>query len=132
MKSKTYRSGKASFRAYMKECGNGFEVGFNCGTKTAFIGNFLHAWEANQWYSLMNREIRTFSRRYKVGKNCPVSWYTHFISSHLYKKYYTFLNKVFVKHNRTYAQAVTRDTRKYNRLNRNWTPSTKSAFLKAA
>jgi hypothetical protein len=132
MKSKSYRSGKTSFRAYLKDCGNGFEVGFLCGTKPVFIGNFIHSSEANHWYSVMNSEIRSFARRYTVGKNCPTTWYCHFMGSHLYKKYYSFLNKVFVKHNRTYTQAVNKDVRKWKSLNRRWTPSTKTTFLKAA
>lgn len=132
MKTKTYKSGKTTFRAYLKDCGNGWEVGFFCGTKPLFIGNFIHSSEANRWYSVMNTEIRTFAKRFTVGPRCPKNWYTTFLSDTLYRRYYGFLNKVFVIHNRKYNQAVTRDVRTYKRLNRNWYPGEKTRFLKAA
>jgi hypothetical protein len=132
MKNKTYRSGNSTFRAYQKTVGNGVEVGFVTGTKTIFVGNFIHTAEANRWYSTMNTEIRSFCARYKVGPSCPKNWFTHFMSDHLYKKYYTFLNKAFVTHNRKYTTAVNKDVKKYNRISRNWYPSEKGRFLKAA
>lgn len=132
MKTKTYRSGKTSFRAYLKDCGNGFEVGFVSGTKVIFVGNFIHAFEANRWFTIMNTEIRSFCQRFKVGPSCPKTWFTNFLSDSLYKKYYTFLHRVLVTHNRKYTTAVNRDVKKYQRLNRNWYPAEKGRFLKAA
>ncbi len=132
MKTKTYRSGKTTFRAYMKDCGNGWEVGFFCGTKPLFLGNFIRSTEANRWFTTMNTEIRAFNKRFKVGPRCPKNWYTTFLSGVLYRKYYTFLNKVFVVHNRHYTQAVTRGVKRYNRLNRTWYPNEKERFLKVA
>ena len=132
MKTKTYRSGSTTFRAYLKDVGNGCEVGFVTGTKTIFVGNFIHTSEANRWYTTMNTEIRSFCQRYKVGPTCPKTWFAHFMSDHLYKKYYTFLNKVFVTHNRRYTTAVNRDVKKYNRIARNWYPNEKGRFLKVA
>lgn len=132
MKTKTYRSGTTTFRAYCKNVGNGFEVGFVTGTKTVFVGNFIQATEASRWYSTMNAEIRTFCKRFKVGTNAPKAWFTHFLSDTLYRKYYAFVNKAVTVHNRKYTTAVNKDIRKYNQLNRNWYPAEKGRFLKAA
>lgn len=130
MKSKTYRGGKTSGRSYCKNVGNGWEVGFVFGGRTTFVGNFIHSAEANQWYARMNREIRSFAKRYTVGTNCPKTWYAHFLSNHLYKTYYTVVNRNLAQHNRKYNRATTTDVRTYRRLNRNW--SNKTTFLKAA
>lgn len=132
MKTKTYRSGTTTFRAYHKTVGNGFEVGFVTGTKTIFVGNFIHSAEATRWYTTMNAEIRTFCNRYTVGPTCPKSWFTNFMSDNLYSKYYTFINRALTVHNRKYTTAVNRDIKKYNQLKRNWYPGEKGRFLKAA
>ena len=132
MKSKTYRNGKTTFRAYLREVGMGYEVGFTTSGKAIFVGNFIHLGEANQWYTKMNGEIRTFAKRFCVGRNCPKSWYTHFMASHLYKHYYTFVNRVLTQHNRKATQTFTRETRRYQRLNREWAGPEKTPFLKAA
>ncbi len=132
MKTKTYRSGTTTCRSYSKTVGNGVEVGFTVGGRTVFCGNFVHSSEAATWYTKMNREISTFSRRYKVGPSCPKSWYTHFLGQHLYNQYYAFLDKTFTKHTKTYKKAVTRSQRKYQRMNQTWYPAEKKVVLRAA
>jgi len=132
MKTKTYRHSRVACKSYIKNVGFGWEVGFIFGSRPIFVGNFINAREAKQWYALMNREIRTFARRYTVGRTCPTAWFTHFFGSHLYRTYYNFLDRVFTKHHRTYAKAVNRDLRRYRQLSKRWYPRERTAFLKAA
>ena len=132
MKTRTFRNGRAACRSYLKPVGRGWEVGFFQGTKPLFIGNFIHRAEANQWYTRMNREIRTFSKRYKVGKTYPQTWYTKFLSGHLYNTYYKNINKFVNKHNRNAKRIFNQGQRKYNSLNRRWISRDKHPALKAA
>ena len=132
MKTKTYRNGTTTCRTYLKTVGNGWEVGFTFAGRNVFVGNFVHSAEATKWFGMMNREIRTFTARYKVGPGCPKSWYVHFVGKHLYNQYYHFVDKCSTKHTRTYKQAVTREQRKYTRMNTRWTTGEKKAFLRAA
>src|SRR5262245_25477410 len=120
MKTRTYRNGSMTCKSYIKSVGNGWEVGFTFAGKPLFVGNFIHSTEANQWYSVMNHEIRTFSHKYKVGPGCPKSWYFHFVKSHLYDRYYTFLERKFTTHTKTFRRALTTNQRTYKRLARKW------------
>lgn len=130
MKTKYYRNGKYSFHSYMKEAGVGWEVGFCYGHDVIFVGNFIHTKEAVQWYSLMNREIRKFSKKFTVGPKFPVSWYIHFAKNHLYKSYYGYLDRAFAQYQREYTSALKKDVRRYNKLKKNW--QFRSHFFKAA
>lgn len=133
MKTKNYRNGTLTARAYCKPAGNGWEVGFVFGGKPVFCGNFVHQSEANAWWSLMNREIRAFSRKFKVTAKFPKATYGRFLAAHLYNKYYNFLDRLFTKHTRHYGRAFNAQNRAY----RTWTRRTTGAgprmpFLKAA
>jgi nucleoside 2-deoxyribosyltransferase len=133
MKVKTYKNGKNGFTAYLKDLGTGWEAGFSNGSnKPIFVGNFIHASEANEWYTLMNDEITKFNKKFTVGSNCPSQWYTTFMGAHLYKHYYNFINRVLTQHSRRYEQFVERETRKYRQLSKNWYPGEKAPFLKAS
>lgn len=132
MKTKLYRNKGLTGRANMKPCGNGFEVTFTLGGTPVFVGNFIHAKEANLWFGLLNREIRSFSRKYAVGTRFPATWYKHFIGNHLYKSYYTFLDRLFAKHTRTFGRAVSKDLRKFRQIKKAWAPRERTPFLKAA
>ena len=132
MKTKTYRSKGISGRTYMKPCGNGVEVGFLLNGNVVFVGNFIHTKEANVWWNLLNREIRQFSRKYSVGRTFPLSWFKHFISNHLYKTYYSFLDGILARHNKTLARAVMKDVRKYQQIKKKWNSSERVPFLKVA
>jgi len=123
MKNKNYRFGTTTFKAYMKTAGEGFEVGLKFGNKQLFCGNFIHAKEAHGWWSLMNREIRSFTKRYWVGKNCSITWYSKFLGHHLYNKYYGFIERHIRTYNRSFKSAYFQDLRKYKRLRKNWKPS---------
>lgn len=132
MKEKKYRNGNVTCKTYIKPAGKGYEVGFTFGGKSIFVGNFVWRAEANAWYTQMNKEVRTFAKKYKVGKTYPQAWYRHFLGSHLYNCYYKHLNKVFAKHQRTFNSQFNKDLRKYKTLSRNWTPKTKTPALRAA
>ncbi len=132
MKTKNYRYGKTTCKGWLKSAGNGYEVCFTFGPKTVFVGNFIHATEANAWWTLMNREIKTFGTRYKVGTRFPAAKYSHFLSAHLYTRYYNFLDRLFVKHTRTWHRAVVRDLRSYKRMANRVPSNERFRLLKAA
>lgn len=130
-KTKNYRSGKLAARSYMKNVGNGHEVGFVYAGKTIFVGNFIHATEANKWWATMNREIRAFANRHKVTTTFPKNNYGKFLGAYLNNCYYRFANTMVTKHARVYGRAVNKNTRSF----RTWTRRAngpRTAFLKAA
>lgn len=132
MKTKKYRNGKFTCTAFTRKAGLGWEVGFNFGTKTIFVGNFVNATEAKAWWTLMNREITNFSRKYRVTNKFPKSHYAHFLSSHLNATYYSFLDKLFAKNKRTWGRQVTRGRKTFQRLNKKSAPRERAPFLRAA
>jgi hypothetical protein len=132
MKTKRYRNGKLTAKSYMKPAGVGFEVGFVFGTKTIFVGNFVRSAEANTWWALMNREIRNFSRRYRVTAKFPKATYASLLANHLHQKYYWYLDRAFARYSRSYRSAVARDLTRFKRVARRTTAGPKMAFLKAA
>lgn len=115
MKAKRYRNGTLTCRAYQRAVGSGWEVGFDWAGKTVFLSNFVRSAEANRWYALMNREVRNFNARYKVTRAFPKALYGKFLSSHLYNRYFTFLDRLFAQHSRTYARAMNRNRNAYQR-----------------
>lgn len=130
MKSIKYQHGKYNFTSYWKNAGNGWEVGFTYGKEVIFVGNFIHQSEATQWYRIMNREIKNFSKKYTVGSKFPFAWYCNFITNHLYKCYYGYLERCFSKYNRDYRRAVTTDLGKYRTLSKRWTNNECLPFFK--
>tara|TARA_B100001248_G_scaffold262571_1_gene259506 strand:- start:141 stop:545 length:405 start_codon:yes stop_codon:yes gene_type:complete len=131
-KTKTYKYGKFSFRAYFKTAGNGYEVGLKHGKKHVFMGNFITKKEANEWWTILNKECRNFTNKFWINnKGATASFYTNFFSKHLYKKYYTFLSKVFAGYKTTYNKTYQRDVKKYQKLRRNWSPKEAPAFKAA-
>lgn len=134
MKTKNYRNGTFTARSYMKAVGNGWEVGFVYGGKPLFVGNFIHTTEANQWWGLMNREIRGFATRNKVTKNFPKNQYGKFLCAYLYNRYYQFCDRAFTKYTRVYGRQVTRNARTFKTISRRTsvTGAPRTAFLKAA
>lgn len=132
MKKATFKNRKLTCRSYTKNVGHGFEVGLLAGSKPLFVGNFIHAGEANQWYRIMNREIRNFSRKYPIPTNAPPTWHLRFLSNHLYRNYYQFVDRLLARHARTFTRQVSKHQRKYRTLNRNWDRSDRVPFLKAA
>ena len=132
MKTRSFKTGNTVCRSYMKPVGKGWEIGFSFGPKPVFVGNFVHSGEANKWWGLMNKEIRTFSKKFKVGKSYPSGFFKSFISHHLYGKYYDYVNKLAAKHARSFHTARRKDTTKYKRLTKKWPPREKKPLFKAA
>ena len=117
-KSKSYKYGPHSFKTYMKPAGEGYEVGFNYQGRNYFVGNFVFKAEAIKWWAFFNNEIRSFSKKYSYTKHTTFSWYCTFLANHMYKCYYSWLDKVFFKHQHTYTKAYTKDYKKYLQFKR--------------
>jgi hypothetical protein len=132
MKTKCYRYGKVSCKATSKAVGKGWETTFYFDGKPIFVGNFIHTKEANLWWSFMNREIACFARKYTTGCKFPVSWVSHFLKSHLYKEYYTFLDKMFVGYHREYRNAFMKDFRHFKASKKHYLVARKAPTLKVA
>ena len=120
MKNATYWFGDLKCNAYMKQYGQGYEVGFHFGKTQIFMGNFIHKSEATKWWAHMTKELKSFTTRYHVGEKVSHTWYAKFFSNHLYKSYYTFLDKEFAKYNKTFAKAFNVEERKYKTLAKKW------------
>jgi hypothetical protein len=132
MKTKSFRNGKTRGQTYLKAVGSGYEAGFTFGGKPVFVGNFIHSGEASRWYATMNRELRSFGRKYRVGQRYSSTWFQTFMNHHLYNSYYFFLNRLFKKYQMNFKRAVNRDMRKYKRMTRTWKHDHKTPFLRAA
>lgn len=132
MKTKTYRYGNVSCKAVYKAVGNGWETTFWFDGKPIFIGNFIHTKEANHWWAYMNREIKKFAKKYTTGYKFPVSWFSQFLKSHLYKEYYVFLEKIFVGYHREYRKAFKKDFTRFSKQKKYYTSGRKVPMLKTA
>ena len=132
MKTKTFRYGNISCRTYLKSVGHGWETAFVFDGRTVFLGNFVNSSEASRWYGIMNREIARFGKKYTVGVKFPVSWFKNFISNHLHRFYYAFLDKIFAKKLHHFDSVSVRDIRNYRRMKKNFSVSKKIAVLKVA
>ncbi|MBI1861642.1 MAG: hypothetical protein HYR96_12060 [Deltaproteobacteria bacterium] len=132
MKTATFKSRKVTCRSYTKNVGHGFEVGLLCGSRPLFVGNFLHSSEASTWYRIMNREIKNFSKRYVISAKATPTWHLRFLSNHLYRCYYQFVDRLMARHAKSFTREVSRNQRKYRTLNRNWDRKECVPFLKAA
>jgi hypothetical protein len=132
MKKKYFGPKSLRCWSYFTKAGEGFEVGFYLQGRSVFVGNFVHQTEATKWYSLMNREIGLFAKKYPVGPTFPVTFWRTFLGNYLYSTYYTHLDRLFAKHTHQYKKAVVRDLRKYSHLKKNWSNSERTPFYKAA
>ncbi len=132
MKTKNYKHGETTYKAYYKAAGKGYEVGFTYQNKPLFVGNFLHAKEANAWYTEMNKQLATFTKKYWITPESPRTFYNKFITQHLYKTYYKFLDKYFTKYTRDYNREFNKHERKYKQIKKNWTPNEKVTLRKAS
>lgn len=134
MKTKVFKCGPKKYKAYLKPAGKGYEVGFMCGTKSLFVGNFVNNGEAQEWYKKMNHEFAQFSRKFwhNPMANSAVTFYHKFITHNLYKHYYDYLDKCFGKYTKTYHEEYSRDVRTYNRLKKNWPTKTHASYVRRA
>lgn len=132
MRTKTYRYGKFSCKTYWKTVGNGFETCFVFNGKCIFVGNFIHSQEANRWWGIMNHEIKRFGKKYTTGHCFPVNWVGNFLSNHLYRLYYLYLDRIFSKYNHTYKKALVKDLRTFRQMKKRFHTTHRVPFLKAA
>ena len=132
MKTRNFKHGKKIYRSYLKPVGKGYEVGFVFSGTPLFVGNFVHAKEANAWYTQMNQQIAQFTKKYWITPNAPRAFYNKFMTQHLYKIYYAFLDKHFAKYTRTYSREFNKNERKYKRLRKNWRPKDQLPLRRAA
>lgn len=134
MKTKLYKLGSKSYKAYFKPVGKGFEVGFVQGSKPVFVGNFIKNNEALAWYQIMNREVTRFSKKFWHHPTAHVatSFYNKFISNNLYKHYYDYLDKCFGKYTKTYHREYSRDVKTFNRMQKSWTVKESMPYMRRA
>lgn len=125
---KTYKYGDLTFKTYFKPVGQGWEVSFYCGTKPYFVGNFVHKKEAQAWWGIFNKEITTFAKKHWCSDATSHTWYCKFMTNHLYKTYYTFLDKKFAQYTTSFKQAYFKDVKKYNKMKKTMTPDEKYYF----
>ena len=130
--TKSYQYGDFSFKTYCKPAGQGYEVSLYCFGKPYFVGNFIHKKEALMWYRVFNKEINFFAKKYWCSNETPQEWYCHFLSNHLYKTYYSFLDKLFAHYNKSFARAYDKDVKKYLKLKKSWEPADRYQFKKSA
>lgn len=131
MLTKTYSFGKFNFKTYFKTVGQGFEVSLYYGNKAYFVGNFIHKKEAMAWWKTFNTEINTFAKKYWCSEDTSAQWYCAFMANHLYKTYYSFLDKLFTQYNKNFKTAYANDVKKYNRMKKNFTANDKFYFTNA-
>ena len=118
MTTKTIRLGQYNCKAYKKTAGRGWEVGITMVGHPVFVGNFIHAKEANAWWTKMNLEAKKFSKKFGVGPKAPFAWYSKFLSNYMYNCYYSYLDAQFTKYTRGYAHAVKQDERRFGKFQR--------------
>lgn len=129
MLTKNYTYGNFTFKTFFKTVGQGWEVSLYCGNKPYFVGNFIHKKEAMMWWKMFNAEITSFATKYWCSDDTPQQWYCHFMSNHLYKSYYSYLDKVFNKYNKDFKKAYFKDVKKYNQMKKNFTTEDKQYFI---
>lgn len=130
-KTKSYKYGPYTFKAYAKPVGQGWEVGFTYQNRNYFVGNFVHKAEVSKWWSLMNKEIVSFSKKFKISTEMPFAWYCNFLANHLYTTYYTWLEKVFNKHEVSFKKAYAKDFSRYMKLKKGGGLEKSAYYLKA-
>ena len=127
-KTKTYKYGPYTFKSYCKPVGHGYEVGMTHHGRSYFVGNFIHKAEAVKWWSTFNKEISAFSKKFWVSNEMPFNWYCNFLSNHLYKCYYTWLDKMFLKYETNFKKAYSKDYKKYMKMKKHSDPTEKYPF----
>ena len=132
MRKHTYKHGKYTYKTYLKPAGKGFEAGIICAGKPLFVGNFLYKKEANAWFTEMTNQLKTFTRKYWITPEAPKSFYFNFLSKHLYKNYYKFLDKQFAKYERTFNKEFNLQEKKYKNLRKEWHTTEQVPFKKSA
>jgi hypothetical protein len=119
-KTKNHKFGNLTFKSYFKHVGNGFEVGICYQNKPFFVSNFINPIEAKTWWTKLNFYTHNFCSTHEFVPTASTAWYCKFVGNYLYKNYYTWLDKCFVKHTKTYTKASTIDFKKYKTFEKNY------------
>lgn len=127
-KTKNFKLGKNPFKTYFKPVGKGYEIGFTYKNRNYFTSNFVSKTEATKWWTFFNKEITNFSKKYWVSNKMPFVWYCNFMNNHLYKTYYSWLDKVFNKHEVNFHNAYKKDYKTY--LKYKDVPTMKSPYFR--
>ena len=131
MKNKSYKFGPNSFKAYQKKVGKSYEIGIISKGRPIFLGNFVMAKEANAFWSLMNKQIAGFGKKYKLSTKNPPAWYSTFLANHVSGHYYNFVTKQIPRHHREANKVFKGQKRKWEQHKKK-AGSTAKHFLKAA
>lgn len=118
IKAKSYYFGDLKFEAYFRPAGFGWECGVKYEGKPVYVGNFVHKAEANAWWKEMNTYLKSFFGKYEYMEGAPTAWYPKFVSHYMYKHYYSYLDKVFAGHTRTYNKHWNQDVKSYKKYSR--------------
>lgn len=113
MKTKSYKYGKHTLKAYSKKAGEGWEVGFFFDKRRIFVGNFIHTAEATEWWKVMNEEVRRFTHKHHYAPRVPKAFYSKFFSNHMYNTYYGYLDKAFSIYATTYGREYKQQLKRY-------------------
>jgi hypothetical protein len=119
-KTRKYKVGKHTCHTYFKPVGNGFEVGCKFGPTQVFVGNFIHSTEATQYWTMLNKEIRSFCTKYWITPEASPVFYRKMLTNYLYTNYYKFLDTKFKPYQRTYTSNFRKEETKYRRMARTW------------
>lgn len=119
-KNRNYEFGDMTFKCFFRPVGFGYEVGITYNSKPVFFGNFVHKSEALYWWRKMTTEMSKFCKHYDFIPTASKVWYTKFVSNHIYKTYYTFLDQWFNKHTKTYKKAAVRDLKNYKKIEKRY------------
>ena len=70
----------------------------------------------------MNKELKTFTKRFGLTEKAPITFYRKFLSNHLYKTYYSYLDKQFAKYERSFNRELNSGKKQYSLLKKrkNW------------
>ncbi len=118
-KTKNYKLGKNLFKTYFKPVGKGYEIGFTFKGKNFFTSNFVNKNEATKWWTHFNSEITSFSKKHWLSNKMPFMWYVNFMNNHMYKTYYSWLDKVFDKHEAAFHSAYKKDFKQFLKFKNN-------------
>jgi hypothetical protein len=132
MKKRTYKMGKFTCRTYFKPAGSGWEVGAYFGPKKVFTGNFIHKPEATHYWAALNKDMKTFCGKYWVAPTAPFTWYQNFMTTYMYKNYYSWLDTQFTKYQREHTVAFKKHEHRYQQMKKQWTPAERVPFKMAA
>lgn len=117
---KKYKFGRHTCHSYVKPAGQGWEVGFYFGTQPAFVGNFIHKSEAKEYYSTLNTEWKSFAKKYWAGPETSFAWYSKFFTNHIYKNYYSHLDKKFTTYKRNFTHQFKKFETDYRKKSKSW------------